>query len=310
MSFEKKWTIGIVSYKSSVYLEYQLKILYGLNDPKSFKLIIIDNSTPFEKEEISKVLESYKYYNNCEVIYFDASKEPFMRGSGQHGQGLNEILKRTDTKFLLVHDPDFFFVQDKYLDVLEQEIESGHLVVGAPYRFASEIGSIGNFDFPAAFGAAYLTSAIKGLDFSPSLSIKKFEEISKTPAWLDPNGADVGWKIRSALSILKYKSFSQKSRRRLKYIGKYSGSNLPYSYYLNNKLIAYHLFRGTFVDSELSYTKSKIDLQAPDFWNSSRKKYAKFFYYEAIGDKNFLFRIRNKITICWLWLLSKLSIHP
>jgi len=295
-----KWTIGMVNYKSSIYIEYQLKNLYEFNNPDDFKLIIIDNSNPHEKQELESAITPYKKYNNCEIIYFNPSLEPWMRGSGQHGEGLNEVLKRTDTKFLLVHDPDFFFVQQNYLKIIEQELENGNLTIGAPYRGSFETGEIGKYDFPSAFGAAYVTSQIKDLDFNPSLNKEKL--VTGSASCIDPDGADVGWKMRDKLSAQPYKSFTQKRERVLRSLGKYSCSISPYSYYLNGKLIAYHLFRGTFIDAEDKFMISKIDQITPAQWTEVRKKYARYFYNEMLGDRNAIFRIKNRLLINYLYI--------
>lgn len=295
-----KWTIGMVNYKSSIYIEYQLRNLYEFNDPNDFKLIIVDNSNPHETKELEAAIAPYQKYNNCEILYFNPSLEPWMRGSGQHGEGLNEVLKRTETKFLLVHDPDFFFVQSNYLKAMEQEFENGNLVVGAPYRGRFETGEIGKYDFPSAFGAAYVVDKIGNSNFSPSINKDKL--VAGSASCIDPAGADVGWQMRDKLSNQHYKSFTQKRQRVLRALGKYSCSISPYAYYLKGKLIAYHLFRGTFIDAEDKFMISKIDQITPAEWNSIRKKYAKYFYREILGDKNSIIRIKNRLFIVYLYV--------
>lgn len=273
----KNWTIGIVNYKSATYLEYQMKILYEFNDPDSFKIIIIDNSCPHQTEELSKIQAQYAKYNNMEIVYFDASQEPWMRGGGQHGQGLNEVLKRTDTKYLLVHDPDFFFVQKNYLKLFEQKLNEGNVAVGAPYRHPYETGKIGKSDFPSAFGAAYITSEIQGLNFLPSISQSSFKK--GIANWIEPEGADVGWEMRDRLSDKPYCTFSQKYASLLKYyFGNYSFEQEPYEYFLDNKRIAYHLFRGTFVADDRKYSTADIQKKTPEEWNRVRKKCGQYFY--------------------------------
>lgn len=301
-----KWTIGMVNYKSSVYVEYQLKNLYEFNNPEDFKLIIVDNSNPHEKQELEALIVPYQKYNNCEIIYFNPSLDPWMRGSGQHGEGLNEVLKRTNTKFLLVHDPDFFFVAQNYLNIFEQEFNKGNIVVGAPYRGRFETGQIGKYDFPSAFGAAYLVDEIKNnnLDFSPSLNKDKFAV--GVASCIDPQGADVGWKMRDKFSNLPYKSFKQKRERVLRSLGRYSANISPYSYQINDKLIAYHLFRGTFVDTEDRFMSSKVDQITPEQWNKVRKKYAEYFYREMLGDKKMVLRIVNRFIIRFLYVFQGL----
>ena len=281
----KKWTIGIVNFKSSVYLEYQMKILYEFNDPESFKIIIIDNSAPHETDELSKIAKEYEQYHNMEVIYFDPSSEPWMRGSGQHGQGLNEVLKRADTEYLLVHDPDFFFVQKNFLAALEEKLNEGNFSIGAPYRHlnGTDTGEIGKPDFPSAFGAAYKMSEIADLSFLPSVSLELFK--AGHICWIEPLGADVGWEMRKKLSSAKYISFDQQLAKLLKYnFGDYSFQQDPYEYFLDGKRIAYHLFRGTFVDDGRKFSTLKIDQTTPEQWNKTREKFAKYFYEIAKND--------------------------
>ncbi|MCE3255431.1 MAG: hypothetical protein K0R25_925 [Rickettsiaceae bacterium] len=275
----KKWTIGIVNYKSSVYLECQMKILYEFNDPNSFKIIIIDNSAPHEIEALSKIAKQYERYSNMEIIYFNPSSEPWMRGSGQHGEGLNEVLKKTDTEYLLVHDPDFFFVQKDFLNILAKKLDEGNFSIGAPYRnmHGIETGNIGKPDFPSAFGAAYKVSEIKNLSFLPGIKEDLFKQ--GDICWISPAGADVGWEMRDKLSDKKYISFSQKRAEMLKYyFGDYSFNQEPYEYFLDGKRIAYHLFKGSFVADGKKFSTLKLDHQTPENWNKARKEIAKYFY--------------------------------
>ncbi len=302
----RKWTIGIVNYKSSVYLEYQMKILYEFNDPNSFKIIIIDNSFPHQIEELSRIAETYRKYGNMEIIYFDASQDPWMRGSGQHGQGLNEVLKRADTDYLLVHDPDFFFVHKNYLKILERKLNDGNLVIGAPYRHWRghiETGKIGNPDFPSAFGAAYKISAIEGLDFMPAVSKELFK--SGVACWIEPEGADVGWQMRDKLSNKPYVSFQQQWASMMKYyFGDYSFQQEPYEYFLDGKRIAYHLFRGTFVADDRSFSASKIDKSTPEEWNRVREKCAQYFYNVAKNGISPMVYIK----IYWVYYIQNIMI--
>jgi hypothetical protein len=183
------------------------------------------------------------------------------------------------------------------------------LVIGAPYSVPIKTGDP---NFPSAFGAAYLVDKIKNnnLDFSPSLNKDKFAV--GVASCIDPKGADVGWKMRDKFSDLPYKSFKQKRERVLRSLGRYSANVSPYSYQLDGKLIAYHLFRGTFVDTEDKFMSSKVDQITPEQWNKVRKKYAEYFYREMLGDKNSIIRIKNRFHIAYLYLfhgtlLKKLS---
>jgi hypothetical protein len=105
----KKWTVGIVNYKSFSYMEYQLKILYEFNSPQDFDLIIVDNSEPSEKDLLDKVGKEYRQHQNLTIISNNSNSDNFkLRTSSQHAEGLNIILEKSNSKYLLVHDPDFF----------------------------------------------------------------------------------------------------------------------------------------------------------------------------------------------------------
>ena len=82
----KKWTVGFVNYKTTVYLKWQFKILYEFNDPREFDVIIVDNSRPPQKNEIDQLIEWYvKAWNNIRVIYNTPKTQ---KASGQHAEGL------------------------------------------------------------------------------------------------------------------------------------------------------------------------------------------------------------------------------
>lgn len=243
----KKWTIGIVNFHTIEFIKYQLEILYNNNPNTLFDVFIIDNSNESEVDELKTI--SCKY-PNVNIIRNEASKDPWMRGSGQHGEGLDLVLDRTETEYLLVHDPDFFWVGDNYLDSLEKYLSEGNLAVGAPYRNFNgfdETGGIGPIDYPAAFGAAYKVSSIKSMSFLPLVDKDTFEK-SSGACWLKVEGADVGWEMRKKLGSYKYKSFSQKPNQSIACLGSYSFEAVPYEYYIDDKQkpIAFHLFRGSF----------------------------------------------------------------
>ena len=62
----KKWSILIVNYFSSVYIKWQLKILYEFNNVDNFELVIVDNSVDeSEKKILQNLTENYqKEYKN------------------------------------------------------------------------------------------------------------------------------------------------------------------------------------------------------------------------------------------------------
>ncbi len=271
------WTIGMVNYSSSVYINWQLKILYEANDPSSFNLIIVDNSNPHQKEELDRLIEPYyKKYKNIEIIYHNPSETT---ASGQHGEGLSLVLKKCNTKYLLVQDPDFFWVKKDYLNIFKNYLEQNedNVAIGAPYP--NKVG-IGDPWFPSAYGCAYKKSALGEADFYANVSEeKRIESFTKYPISEGFEFSyDVGWKIREKLSDKNFFSFSQRSAYELMYlIGVHSFEVISKEYFHNKKTIGFHLFRGTFtghVTEDHKDPKSEID----SLWLKTRDDYGSYFY--------------------------------
>jgi hypothetical protein len=267
-----KWTIGMVNYKTLPYLHYQLRILYELNDPKEFKLIIVDNSFPTQKKELEEIISPYAAHKNIEIICHTPTYNKELKGSLDHSEGLNIVLQNTDTSYLLVHDPDFFWVQKNYLKTFESYILRGNVTIGAPYITPMKFGRP---NFPAAFGCAFSVKSIRqnNLDF----------DIGKTAKEVGFDHKDVGWKMRERLSMELYKSFEQQIADIKGVFGAHSFDINSREYFLNGKKIAYHLYRGSFVDDEKGHKNAALDKNAPEMWDLVREKYAQFFYLLAKG---------------------------
>lgn len=299
MQGDKLWTIGIVNFHTLDFLEYQLEILKENNKNREYDIIIVDNSSEPELEGLRELSHKYR---NLKIIDNTKAAEPWLRGSGQHGEGLDIVLENTKTKYLLVHDPDFFWVGDNYLETLEGYLDDGCKCVGAPYRNYGghdETGGIGAKDFPAAFGAAYKVSEIRNLGFMPAVDKDTYDKSNGT-CWLAKDGADVGWKIRDRLSEDTYFSLDQRINENLCYLGSYAFETVPYEYRLNesDKLpIAYHLFRGSFGDDILSLTlHGKIS--KTESLSDTRRKYGEYFRLMAkANSKSKYYWIRASLMI-------------
>lgn len=283
----KKWTIGIVNFHTADFMKYQLDILFSNNPNKEFNVIIVDNSIESEEEIL---LELIKLYSNIKICRNEASQEPWMRGSGQHGEGLDIILKETSTEYLLVHDPDFFWVKKNYLSFLEEILDSGCSCVGAPYRNLQgndETGDIGPEDFPSAFGAAYRVSDISNLSFLPAVSQDAYHA-SNGVCWISKKGADVGWKMREKLASKEYFSFSQQLDAKLISLGSYSYETAPYKYFLDEvdiHPIGFHLFRGSFGSDLFTLTKGGY-VSKTDSLSQARHRYGTYFRLLANTNQN------------------------
>lgn len=241
----KDWTVAFVNYKTSVYLKWQLKALYEFNNPEEFDLIIVDNSRPKEKKELEKLTEAYqKRYNNISIIYYEPEEKS---ASGQHGEAMTVALKKANSKYFLANDPDFFWVKQNYLSWMKGYLEQGLVAIGAPYPRG--VG-LGNSRFPCAYGCAHPLQLIKYLDFRAESSKEKWEESLR----IFPDkeySFDVGYKIRDALSSEdvndNFLAFDQEECKDLsKKIGLHSFEVISKKYLVDDEVVAFHLFRGSF----------------------------------------------------------------
>jgi hypothetical protein len=272
MQDKKKWCIGYVNYNSDVYLKWQLKILYEFNNPDDFELIIVDNSSPNQTEELEILVKPYNDLNNNIKIVFHNPKSK--KASDQHAEGLDIIKDMMNAKYLLVQDPDFFYVKENYLRIFESHLENGVVAIGAPYP--SLVGN-GNPRFPCAFGCAMVANIFDDVNINFQADASRFEESIRDFPGFDFS-FDVGYKIRLAYSDRRVISFEQKRCGYLsKIIGSHSFEVISQEYFLEGETIAFHLFRGTFTgevnadheDPKLVIKKETIKI---------RNNYGKFFY--------------------------------
>jgi hypothetical protein len=256
-------------------MEYQLKILYEFNQPEDFDLIIVDNSEPTEKDLLDDLAKKYTSYNNLSIIYNNSNSADFKsRTSSQHGEGLNIILNKSNSKYLLVHDPDFFWVKKDYLKLMEQELENGALVIGAPYSVPIKTGAA---NFPSAFGCAYNLLKVKedGLNFDAGINDEEKVKEHKYP----------GWQMRAKYSDQKFISFEQKVSILPFIFGHHSYNSVPRYYIFNGDIIGYHLFRGSFVADSESHVKNAHLIDVPELYRDSRYLYSQYFYCVIAGKK-------------------------
>ncbi len=272
---ERLWTIGIVNYRSSVYLPWQLKILFEANPPRSFQLIIVDNSRPHEREELERLAAPYRArFGNIELIFHAPVEKS---ASGQHGEALELIRAKARTRYLLVQDPDFFWVQNRYLQTLGKTLRGGALAVGAPAP--AKVG-LGHPWYPSASGCAYRRKELAGVDFSALVTTETIRD--SFSRWPQSDGFqfsfDVGWKIRKALSSKPFVSFEQRTSSDLnRAIGAHSFATISCEYLHGGKTIAFHLFRGSFTGL---WTEAFADpeIEIPRQWLEVRNRYGEYFY--------------------------------
>lgn len=245
-----KWTVGIVNYKSAVYLPSQMRILHGFNEP--CRVIILDNS----HDDFSALTAEYP---NIQIV---RHKPVLARGSCQHGEGLTEILRMTTTPYLLVHDPDFFWVRKNMLGILESFLAGGCVAIGAQH---DDTNIDGDPLFPSPYGCAYQTKALDGCDFHADPNVTTAR-----------NGRDVGWKIRHKLCGQPYATFHMGQWHGFPNFGRWSYEKIEKAFIYQDRPVAAHLMRGCF-ETLGEQGPDHPDDQPPTRWVDARRQYAVFF---------------------------------
>ena len=275
----KMFIVGFVNYKSSIYMETQLKI-YREFAGEEFQIVIIDNSMNEKEFEVLQEMASH-FSIPIEVVLFSP---PSKRGSAAHGEGLQYIYElrcqnEPNIQYFLTQDPDFFWVKPQFLTYLKFKLQT-YTVVGAPYH-PHYVEWSGHPNFPAAFGAAYRIKDLQRVKadfrYSPQSS---------------PNGhiRDVGWIVRERLADQPYFYFEQETCQLTEEHSFEKGSR---KYIDNGTVISYHLIRGCHETSERkgrSMAKSSVarqellkTLMPPKKWQDNRRRACEFFW-KKIND--------------------------
>jgi len=246
--------IGFVNYKSSIYMNAQINI-YKRYAGEEFKVIIADTSLDKSEHENLK-MAVLDHGVDVEVVEF----EPLGKhGSQPHGEGLqfiyNKVVKDYDgAEYLLIQDPDFFWVKKSFLTHI-RKLLNAHEMVGGQYKPGTYGASGPHPKAPAAFGCAFKMKSL--IDISADFRVPQ-----TTPR------RDVGWMVREKLWDKPYYYF--KTEDALLNLGKYAEVNLCAKYTDNGVEVAYHLFRGSFTG------KPGQPGEAPAEWQESRKRISKY----------------------------------
>lgn len=266
-----RWTIALVNYHSSVYIGWQLKILYEFNNRRDFQVIIIDNSS--DANEMRKLNKLSSQYPNVTIVHRSYSRKVEI-ASVQHGNGLNialQFAKLAKSKLFLTLDPDCFVLSKNFLDMLEDKIVSGCVAFGTEYSIAKKKMIKKHNDFPCAFACAYNLDVMScDISFSPSSNDAK--EIMEA-------GSDVGYQIREEFANLNYMSFQQKIlKNSLFFQSSLFVKDFEY-YFFEGKLTAVHFNKTSRKLSEISRKKfSSISFIQSLIWNLIRNAIAKKCY--------------------------------
>jgi len=220
-------TVCTVNYNSSEFIGNMLFSLSRLTQSR-YRVIIRDNNS--KKKDFNKLrtIIEKNNYNNVELYRVETSAT----GSLAHGEALNELVSKINTKYGVIIDADAAFLYKNWDQVLISKINEKNPVYGTQ----ADIGGGKPEDFPLIFAVMFLTNIIRNLNinFKP-----------------DKNGGlkDTGWELRekclsTRLSACLLYSFNT----RLFKNGPFS-SVVCSEYYLSDKaegyIFASHFGRGS-----------------------------------------------------------------
>jgi glycosyltransferase involved in cell wall biosynthesis len=226
-----KWTIGTVNWKSIDFVEYQLKYFHEYN--QDFEFIVCDNESNVEtskfkdlKEKYSKLKLVNSQWRNC--------------AWSAHGIGLNQCMKIAEGKYILLMDPDFFWMKKDILSFFENYFKIGYHAIGTEYA---------GTNFPMPWGAAYITEEINDLDLIVKTSI-----CEKCNILVYDKMYDTGWQLRIRLSNKPHHAFKQVLNQ-IPNLGRYNTS-WSQTYIHDNKAIAHHFKSGSQI--ERTYNEQQV----------------------------------------------------
>lgn len=280
-----KWTILYINHKSEYYFKYQLKLLYGTNNPKDFELLIVDNSQSPEVDSLVSWTKKYSdKFGNVKILHYVPQGEFNENGErDEHGESVDFAMEHLNSKYLLVQDPDFFWIKKKYLKFLESLFDDGNIAIGAPYANKAANGPA---DFPAAFGCAYLVDKVHGSSFKGEYLDKDFiNSLREKYPVEDGFGypCDMGYKIRLKLASEKYISFFSRRNFAAKLIKYFDLNHVVKSvaYFYEGEELAFHVFGGSREPHQVSgfmdYSKNEQE-KIFEQWKIQRIKISQFFY--------------------------------
>jgi hypothetical protein len=228
-----KWTIGIINLNSLEFIEHQLKYFHEFCS--DFEFIIYDNDSVKKNTFLDDISKKYK---NIRVI----QTPNVSHGLHSHGLGLNACVQMAQGKYILLMDPDFFWIKKNILSLFEHYFDQGCHAIGTEDW---------NHSFPMPWGAAYITDEIRDLDLR-----SKCHPCDKCHAWVSDLDHGTGFQLRIRLKNKPHHAF-KKVLNQIPDLGKLNNTGYSQTYAYDTKAIAHHLKGGSQIEE--TYTKEQVE---------------------------------------------------
>jgi len=143
---ELKWTVACVNFSSFELVKYQTKYFHeNCND---FEFLVYDHDNITNLPEMQEFI---KNYDKLKIIP-SPMKTPGIHG---YGLGLNACIQMAKGKYILMMEPEVFWMKKNILSFMESFMEMGYHAVGTEHWGTS---------FPMPWSSAYIVNEIRDLD--------------------------------------------------------------------------------------------------------------------------------------------------
>ncbi len=215
-------TILIVNYNTSDFIELSLYALKKLTKNR-YKVIICDNgSINSDKKKIKKIANEN---SNVELLF---RQQTGPAGIG-HGEALNILIGKTDTKYGIFLDADTIFLKKDWDEILVSQLDNKIKIIGCP----PVINPNKPIDFPSVYATLFDTKIFKSLKIDMRPKNYKI-------------GQDTGWEMREKFLRNGYQSRILETRSTREYKKGPFRSVICTEYYLkgHDGIFACHFGRG------------------------------------------------------------------
>jgi glycosyltransferase involved in cell wall biosynthesis len=220
-------TVVTVNYNTADFIELMLYSLEKLT-ANSYQVIICDNGSV--AKDIEKLRNIAEKYNNLELIF----RRQNGTASIAHGQALDILIERSNSKYTVVLDSDCVFLLKNWDLELIKELDEKVKIVGATSCQLRAGDRVGGGDFPLPFAALFET------DIYRSLGVQCVPEKNR-------EGYDTCWQWKQKFTAAGFngKTLIARNTRDFKQ-GPFYGLVAIQEYYLNDgRLAASHFGRGS-----------------------------------------------------------------
>lgn len=125
-------TICSVSYKNSKHIKENIELVKSLNSRTKIKWLIVNNEP--DKNALVDIIQSYSDL----VKIVNGSQNNFVgygKGSKNHATGLDLIITKAKTRFVLILDPDFYIILPNWAERIIKYMNQDNIALfGVPWH--------------------------------------------------------------------------------------------------------------------------------------------------------------------------------